>query len=172
MEKESGAGAQPEFAVLERLIGVDEDDVYCFLGIQAERLMLAQTRAAQRRPVPEWTDEEALAKVLSRQRASSAALRRYVAQGRAFADGVFGKHEARLGQVLHDGGALRPEILQLAGDPKALASHLTPQLVDVLRQALPEGHPAALTSLAAALALVLLRIPFTRFKTAGVGGAA
>jgi hypothetical protein len=150
-----------------RLLQASEEDTFSFLGIQAERLEISQTRTAQGRSVPAWSNDDAEAKVLSGQRASKEELHRYFNKGAEFARNLITKLEAQLRGVLCDGTAVRPEILGLQDDTKKVIQYVGSLMVGVLLTSLPGAVAAAVTSIAATLAVVLIKRNINEFCTVG-----
>lgn len=151
-----------------RLLERDITDAYSFLGIQAERLEIAEIRLDRGRPVPPWTDEDALAKVLSDQRASLADLRHYASKGKALAMKVLNKVETELKQALCHGGKTRLELKELESDVKTLLNHVSTLMVGVLIANLPAGLVGATASIAATLSVIVIKTGIKAFCQSGV----
>src|SRR5688572_29585040 len=102
------------------LLDRNVDDAYSILGIQAERLEIAQSREARNMTIPAWTNQDAYDKVISGQRASLADIKRYADQGAQFAKETLKKIEPQIRDILCKDGKIRPEIGGLEGDAKTL----------------------------------------------------
>src|SRR5687768_11217754 len=92
------------------LMACDVGDAYSFLGVQAERLEIAQSREARNMIVPAWSDQDAYNKVMSGQRASLTDIKRYAERGAKFATDTLKKVEPQVREVLCKDGKIRPEI--------------------------------------------------------------
>ena len=163
-------GAQPaeneiDFGI--RLLEAKEEDAFSFLGIQAERLEIAQARTAQGRSLPAWSNDDAVTKVLSGQRASKEDLLRYFNTGVEFARGLITKLEVQLRGVLCEGKVVRKEILGLQDNAKEVIRYVASLVAGVLLTTLPGAVALAVTSIATTLAVILIKRNLTQFCAVG-----
>src|SRR5687768_15236532 len=93
-----------------RLLQANDEDALSFLGIQAEKLEVAKLREEQGRALPAWSNDDAVEKVLSGQRASPQELMLYAEKGVEFARLLLDKAEQQLRGSLCNGKVVRPEI--------------------------------------------------------------
>ena len=149
------------------LLEKDITDAYSFLGIQAERLEIAEFRLGHGRAVPQWTDEDASAKVLSDQRASLEDLRQYASKGEAFAIKFFNKVEAELRQVLCHGGKTRSEIKELESDVRTLLNHVSMLTLGLLIPNLPAALVGSAAHIAATLSVIIIKTGIEAFCQSG-----
>lgn len=155
-----------------QLLASEEADAFSYLGIQAERFELAETRAAKGRPVPEWEDTDALNKVLSDQRAPWDELIEYAAKGRAFALSLLGRVEDDLRARLCKDGEVAPGVRADEKDHASLIKDVATIVGVLLATSLPGAIVKALASIAATLAVILLRRGLNRFCEVGVAAIA
>jgi hypothetical protein len=161
---------QPSHEILEtsaRLLDRDLSDVYGFLGIQAERLEIARSRLEEGRAIPEWSDADAFAKVLSDQRASLEDLKKYVTKGKAFVEHILKQVEPNLRELLCKGHKVRPEIEGLESDAKELLKYVSSGMVGLIAANLPAGVAGAAASIAAILAVVVIKNKIASFCQSG-----
>jgi hypothetical protein len=159
--------AEHEIDLGARLLEAPDEDAFSFLGIQAESLELADARAAQRRSVPPWSNDLAVAKVLSGQRASKEELLGYFHKGVAFAKNMIGKLETQLRGVLCEGAAVRKEISGLQDNTKEVIRYVASLVVGVLATSLPGAVTVAITSIATTLAVILIKKNLSQFCAIG-----
>jgi hypothetical protein len=151
------------------LLEAAEDDVFEFLGIQAERLEIAQRRIERGQPVPSWTDEDVLEKVLSGQRTSRPNLKRYSHKGRLFAEKVLRESQGLITSALCHEGKIRPELKDLESDARNLLNHVSMVLVGLIITTLSDAVPEAVASIATTLAVILVRRRIERLCEGSVG---
>lgn len=162
---------QPTDEILDtgaHLLDKDVSDAYGFLGIQAERLEIAQSRIERGRAVPEWSDTDAYAKVLSDQRASLNELKQYVAKGKAFVEQNLKKVEPNLMELLCKDFKVRPEIEDLESDSKELLKYVSTGMVGLIAANLPVGVVGSAASIATILAVILIKSRIENFCQSGV----
>lgn len=164
--------AEHEIDLGERLLQASDEDAFSFLGIQAESLEIAEARTAQRRTVPQWSNDLAVAKVLSGQRASKEELLRYFEKGVGFAKSLIGKLEVQLRGVLCEGNVVRKEIGGLQDNTKEVVRYVASLVVGVLLTSLPGAVTLAITSIATTLAVILIKKNLTRFCAIGAQAVA
>lgn len=150
-----------------QLLGREEADAYSFLGIQAERMEIAEDRIKRGRPVPEWSDADAYRKVLSDQRATIDDLKEYAAKGRAFVGEHLRKLEPELRELLCQGPQVRPEILELEADTKSLLKYMASTIIGVVVVNLPAGLIGAAASIATVLAVIIIKNKTEKFCKLG-----
>jgi len=148
---------QESIAAGEQLLDRDLSQAYGFLGIQAERLEIAEGRLARGRPVPEWSDADVYKKVLTDDRATLDDLKRYVTKGKDFVDRTVKQLEPKLRALLCQDYEIRPEIQELESDAKTLLGHLAAGMVGVIAVNLPAGVAGAAASIATVLAVIVIR---------------
>jgi hypothetical protein len=161
---------QPSREILETselLLDRDISDVYGFLGIQAERLEIARSRLDGGRAIPEWSDADAFAKVLSDQRASLEDLKKYVAKGKTFVEKLLKQVEPNLRELLCKGRKVRPELEGLESDTKELLKYVSTGMVGLIAANLPAGIAGAAASIATVLAVVVIKNKITTFCQSG-----
>jgi hypothetical protein len=162
---------QPTDETLEtgvQLLDRDLSDVYSFLGIQAERLEIAQNRLERGWAVPEWSDTDAFAKVLSEQRATPGELKQYAAKGKAFVEQHLKRLEPELRELLCKDCEVRPEIEELESDAKTLLNHVSTVMIGVIVANLPAGVAGAAASIATVLAVIVIKNKIEKFCQSGV----
>ena len=98
------------------------------MGIQIERLEIAQSRLECGRAVPEWSDSDAYAKVLSDQRSPLDDLKRYVVKGEIFFKNNFKNLEPSLKELLVENGKVSPKIKNFESDAKELLKYVSSEL--------------------------------------------
>ncbi len=152
----------------EQLLDRDLSDAYSFLGIQAERLEIAQYRLDRGRTVPEWSDADAYAKVLSDQRAPLDDLKRYVAKGRSFVEQNLKNVEPNLKELLCRDCKVRPEIEDLESDAKELLKYVSTGMVGLIAANLPVAVVGAAASIATVLAVIVIKNKIEIFCQSGV----
>lgn len=150
-----------------RLLNREDDDAYSFLGIQSERLEIAQSRQRRGMTVPTWSDADAIAKVLSDQRAPRDELKRYAAKGRAFAESIIEKISQQLRSVLCEGSTVRPQVQELESDTKTLIRYLAAAIIGALSASLPGAVLTAAAAIATTLAVILIKNNLQRFCQVG-----
>jgi hypothetical protein len=151
-----------------RLLEGDEENAFSFLGIQAERLEIAQARSEQGRAVPDWSNDDAVAKVLSAQRASKEDLLRYFHKGVQFTRNIMVKIEAQLRGILCEGRAVRKEISELKDGSKEVIRYVASLVAGVLLTSLPGAVTIAVTSIATTIAVILIKRNLTQFCAVGI----
>ena len=164
--------ADSEIELGVRLLEATDEDAFSFLGIQAERLDADQLRGAKGRPVPEWSNADAVEKVLSGQRASKEELARYFNKGVEFAKTIIAKIEVQLRGVLCEGAAVRKEIAGLQDNTKEVIRYVASLVVGVLLTSLPGAVTLAITSIATTLAVILIKKNLTQFCAIGAKAVA
>jgi hypothetical protein len=150
-----------------RLLAADDSRVLSYLGIQAERLELAEQRAAANKPVPAWSVEDAMAKALDPQRAGPEELARYAEKGLVFAKKAMVALGDQLRGVLCDGKALRKELSELRADTRTLLHGIVTALVGALLSWLPGLLAKAAISIATTIAVLLLKKNLETFCAVG-----
>lgn len=145
------------------LLSRDLEDAYSFLGVQAERLEIAQYREARNLAVPAWSDQDAFDKVVSGQRASLADIKRYAEQGAKFATDMLKKIEPQVREALCKDGKIRPEISGLEGDVKSLIGVLSGSIAGSLVLVIPPVAAGAVTSIATVLAIIIIKNQIEKF---------
>jgi hypothetical protein len=158
---------QADLEVGVRLLEASDRDTLSFLGLQAERLEMAQQRAAAGRSVPPWSTSDAVQTVLTEQRASPEDLLRYAGKGLDFARDLLGKIETELRRTLCAGSAVRPEVSSLESNGKELVKYVASSIVGYLLINLPGAIALAVTSIATTLAVLVIKNGMTRFCTVG-----
>jgi hypothetical protein len=151
-----------------QLLDRDLSDAYSFLGIQAERLEIAQSRLECGRAVPEWSDSDAYAKVLSDQRSSLDDLKRYVAKGEIFFKNNFKDVEPILKELLCKDGKVSPKIENLESDVKELLKYVSSGVVGMIAANLPAAIAGAGASIATVLAVIIIKNKIDKFCQYGV----
>jgi hypothetical protein len=139
------------------LLNADEADVLSYLGIQAQRLELAEKRLQNQRPVPEWSDEDAFKKVLSPQRAAGDELALYAQRGLAFAERLLQMMGEKVRALLCSGGQVRREVAGLEGDAKAFVKSVASAIFVALLGGLPTLLAKAAASIATTMAVLLMK---------------
>jgi hypothetical protein len=168
-------GAQPSEHEIDlgiRLLNENEEDAFTFLGIQAERLDIAETRSAGGRAVPAWSNDDAVAKVLSPQRASKEDLLRYFNKGVEFARGLITRLESQLRGLLCEGKTVRKEIAGLKDNTKEVIRYVASLVGGVLLTTLPGAVSMAVTSIATTIAVILIKRNLTQFCAVGAQAVA
>lgn len=150
-----------------RLLAADDARVLGYLGIQAERLELAEQRVAANKPVPAWSTEDAMAKALDPQRAGPEEVARYAQKGLAFAKKVMVALGDQLRGVLCDGKSLRKELSDLRADTKTLLQGVVTALVGALLSWLPSLLAKAAISIGTTIAVLLLKRNLESFCAVG-----
>jgi hypothetical protein len=150
-----------------RLLNASDEDVLGYLGIQAERLELAEKRTAQGQAVPPWSDSEALAKVLSPQRAPREEITRYAQKGLAYAQQLLSSLADQLRSLLCDGTAVRKELKAFEGDTKELLKGVAMAVGAALIAHLPTLLAKAALSIATTIAVLLLKKRLETFCAVG-----
>ena len=151
-----------------KLLDKDLPDVYSFVGVQAERLEIAENRLEHGRRVPEWSDADAYTKVLSDQRAPIDDLRKYQEKGRAFINGYLKKLEPELRELLCKDYEVRKEVKDLESDSKTMLNFIAAGLVGGIAVNLPVAVAGAAASIATTLAVVVLKNKIEKFCKLGV----
>jgi hypothetical protein len=157
---------EPSEATIEAtltLLDHPEQDAFSVLGIQAERLQLAEQRIAAGRRVPVWTDREGLDRVLSAQRAPAEELARYAERGLAFARELMMRAGPELRAILCDGTRVRGEFDEAAKDLKEVIKYLAVAITGVLISSIPAALATASGGIAAVIAIILLKRKLTTF---------
>jgi hypothetical protein len=151
-----------------QLLHRDLVDAYSFLGIQSERLEIAEKRIASGRPVPVWSDADASAKILSEQRAPLESLIQYTQRGLGFAQQLLAKIELQIREVLCNGNEIRPEIKEKEADAKQIIGYLATAFVGAIAVNIPVGVTgAAVASIATVIAVIVVKNQITRFCACG-----
>lgn len=145
------------------LIARDVEDVYSFLGVQAERIEIAQSREARSLVVPDWSDQDAYNKVMSGQRASLDDIKRYAERGAKFATDTLKKVEPQVRGVLCEDGKIRPEIDKMEDDVKILIGFLSGSIAGSLVAVIPPAAAGAVTSIATVLAIIIIKNQIEKF---------
>jgi hypothetical protein len=158
---------QPSNDFGDALLDHDVQDAYSFLGIQVERLEIAESRQERNLPVPEWTDQDAYEKVLSGQRASLADIKRYASRGLQFATETLKKIEPQVRDVTCQDGQIHPEIARLEGDVKTLLGVLSGSIASALVVVIPPVAAGAATSIATVLAIIIIKNQVKKFCQQG-----
>ena len=165
----SDRASEPDETAIEaalRLMDAPEQDAFSVLGIQAERLELAEQRLAVGRPVPRWTIEESFERVLSPQRAPPEELARYASRGVAFAKRLIERIGPELRRLLCDGSKVRPEFDEAGKDLKDAVKYISSVAIGVLIASLPAALSAAIAGIAATIAVILLKRKLSTFCAA------
>ena len=124
-------------------------------------------RPCARPPLPAWSNDDAVTKVLSGQRASKEDLLRYFDRGMEFARNLIGTLEVQLRGVLCEGTVVRKEILGLQDNTKEVIRYVASLVVGVLLTTLPGAVALAVTSIATTLAVILIKRNLTQFCAVG-----
>lgn len=151
-----------------RLLEADEKDAYSFLGIQAEKLEIAKLRGAQGRMLPSWSNDDAVEKVLSGQRASPEELKRYAQKGFDFALSLLDQTEQQIRATLCEGKAIRPEIVAMSDNAKEILKYVSSAIVGVVLASVPAAVALAATGIATTLAVILIKRGLSGFCASGV----
>jgi hypothetical protein len=139
------------------LLEAPEQDVFSVLGIQAERIEIAERRLADGRPVPNWVSEESFERVLSPQRAPAGELAGYAMRGLSFAKQLMARIEPELRSVVCDGNKVRHELEEVGKDAKETIMYIASAIIGALIASLPAALAAAAASIAAIIAVILLK---------------
>ena len=140
-----------------RLLEVNENDVLSYLGIQAQRLELAEKRLQSQKPIPDWSDDDAINKVLSPQRAPKDELASYAKRGIEFSEKILEVVGKQIREVLCDGKKVRKEVSGLEGDAKTLIKGIASAIFVAVIGGLPTLLAKAAASIATTLAVLLLK---------------
>jgi hypothetical protein len=140
-----------------RLLERADEDVLSYLGIQAERLELAEKRAVDGKPVPAWSNDDAIKKVMSPQRASMDELSEYANRGLAYAQKLLALIGEQLRGVVCKGTAVREELDALSDDAKELLRAVATAIAVALLGFLPTLLATAAASVATTMAILLLK---------------
>jgi hypothetical protein len=97
------------------LMSRDLEDAYSFLGVQAERLEIAQSREARNLAVPAWSDQDAFDKVLSDKRGPLDDIKLYAERGAKFATDTLKKIEPQVREILCKDEKIRVAVITGAG---------------------------------------------------------
>jgi len=138
------------------------------LGIQIERLEIAQSRLECGRAVPEWSDSDAYAKVLSDQRSPLDDLKRYVAKGEIFFKNNFKNLELSLKELLCENGKVSPKIKNFESDAKELLKYVSSGVIGLIAANLPAAVAGAAASIATVLAVIIIKKNIEIFCQYGV----
>jgi hypothetical protein len=150
-----------------RLLEAKDEDALSCLGFQAEKLEIAQLREEQGRAVPEWSNVDAVEKVLSGQRASPQELIRYAQKGVDFARILLDKTEQQLRGVLCAGNNVNPEIEALSDNAKEILKYVSSAIVGVVLASLPAAVALAAAGIATTLAVILIKRGLRGFCAVG-----
>ena len=150
-----------------RLLEAKDEDALSFLGIQAEKLEIATLREEQGRAVPEWSNVDAVEKVLSGQRASPQELLRYAQKGVDFARMLLDKAEDQLRGVLCEGKAVNPEITALSNNAKEILKYVSSAIIGVVLANVPAAVALAAAGIATTLAVILIKRGLAGFCAVG-----
>ena len=150
-----------------RLLEANDEDALSFLGIQAEKLEIAKLRQEQGRALPAWSNDDAVEKVLSAQRASPQELVRYAEKGLEFARFVLDKTEQQLRGALCNGGVVRTEIEALSANTKEILKYVASAIIAIVLANLPAAVALAASGIATTLAVILIKRGLTGFCAAG-----
>ena len=150
------------------LLQANDEAAFSFLGIQAEKLEIVRRRQEQGRALPVWSDDDAIDKVLSDQRATREELSRYTEKGIEFARSLIGKVEQELRGVLCNGNMIRKEIESLSDNTKEIVKYVSSLIVGVLLASAPSAVAIAVTSIATTLAVIMIKRSLTQFCAVGV----
>jgi hypothetical protein len=151
-----------------QLFHKEDEDVFSFLGIQAEKLEIAQHRQESGRPLPQWSNDDAIAKVLGDQRASREELARYARKGFDFAGKLLVGLEQQLKGILCTGSAVRKEIEALSDNAREIIKYVASSIVGLLAASVPMAIAAAITGIATTIAVILIKNNLKRFCELGV----
>lgn len=148
---------------VDALLSLPETDVLAYLGMQSERLDIAKARAVEGRAVPAWSDRDALAKLVSEQRAPADELMRYVARGTDYSQALLARIQAGLRGLLCEAKALRPDIVKLESDVRELLKYMIAGIAGLVAANLPAALATAATSIATGIAILLIKRRLTTF---------
>src|SRR6478736_750631 len=149
----------------------NDEDALSYLGIQAERLELAEKRASRGETVPEWSSEDAIKKVLGPQRDGGEELARYARQGLEYADRLLARVDEQVRGALCDGTAVRKELKKFEGDTKAMIRAVASGIAAAILAGIPTLLAKAVVSVATTLAIVLLKKRLAVFCALGASAS-
>jgi hypothetical protein len=159
-----------EIEAAARLMNASEQDAFSVLGIQAERLELAETRISSGRPVPQWDSLESFDRVLSPQRAPADELARYATLGLDYARKIMDKVAPELRKVLCDGSKVRSEFTDAEKDVTGAIKYIASVVLGVLVAGLPSALAAGAAAIAATVAVILLKRKLGNFCATAASG--
>jgi hypothetical protein len=170
MSQQSAEIGEADIEAAARLFDAPEQDAFSVLGIQAERVELNEARlAAGREPI--WSSMDSFDRVLGPQRASPVEMARYARHGVDYAKRVLGQIGPALHQALCDGTKIRPEVDEAQKDVKGAIKYVASAALGAIVASIPTALIAAAASIAAAIAVVVLKRKLTAFCAAGPGRA-